>query len=172
MFLVHCEELRINRLTLLLVVTIPLRLLVLVVGRLYRGIRVTTSSSSIRGCNMKGYYEKGIFWRAKFGFEGHWGLQSWTLPAIQCPGRFSGSPVESLVFPSPSNYMLSSFKDLKKKIRSIWICSSKLIGSFHRVLYFDRLFLKLNRFSPSNCGFICVVCLESDDRATHHREPP
>ena len=57
-------------------------------------------------------------------------------------------------------------------IWSIWICFSKMIGSFRRVLNFDRLFLKLNRFSPSNCGFICVVCLESDDRATHHREPP
>ena len=39
-----------------------LRLLVLVAGRLYEGLQVT-SSFSIWGCVLKGCFERGIFWR-------------------------------------------------------------------------------------------------------------
>ena len=41
-----------------------LRLLVLVAGRLYWGLQVK-SSFSIWGCVMKGWFERGIFWRPK-----------------------------------------------------------------------------------------------------------
>ena len=54
-----------------------LRLLVLEVGRLYRGLQVT-SSFSIWGCVLKGCFERGIFWKGQIAFEGHWRLQFWT----------------------------------------------------------------------------------------------
>ena len=43
------------------------RLLVLVAGILYWGLQVM-SSLSIRGCVLKGCFERGIFWRAKVTF--------------------------------------------------------------------------------------------------------
>ena len=46
-----------------------LRLLVLVVGRLYWGLQVM-SSFSIRGCVLKGGFKRGIFWRAKSRLKG------------------------------------------------------------------------------------------------------
>ena len=62
---VHCEELRINHLTPLLVVTMPYTCwLVLVTGRWYWGLQVT-SSFSIPGLVLKGCFERGIYWRAK-----------------------------------------------------------------------------------------------------------
>ena len=50
-----------------------LRLLVLVAGRLYWGLRVT-SLFSIWGCVLKG----------RIAFEGHWRHQSWTLVRGSC----------------------------------------------------------------------------------------
>ena len=46
-----------------------LRLLVLVEGTLYWGLQVT-SSFSIRGCVLKGCFEKIIFWRTKLCLKG------------------------------------------------------------------------------------------------------
>jgi hypothetical protein len=46
-----------------------LRLLVLVVGKLYWGLQVT-SSFSIWGCILKGCFERGTFWRAKLQLKG------------------------------------------------------------------------------------------------------
>ena len=63
-----------------------LRLLVLVLGKLYWGLQVT-SSFSICGCILKGWFGGGTFWKvnsrvkAQIAFEGHWRLQSWTLVA-------------------------------------------------------------------------------------------
>ena len=79
MFLVQCEELRTEHLTPVLVVTMPLRLLILVMDRLYWGLQVT-SSFSIWGCVMKGCFERGIiFWRAKSRLKGieDFSLEHW-----------------------------------------------------------------------------------------------
>ena len=46
-----------------------LRLLVFLVGILYRGLQVT-SSYSIWGCTLKGCFKRGIFWRAKSHLKG------------------------------------------------------------------------------------------------------
>jgi hypothetical protein len=46
-----------------------LRLLVLVVGILYRGLQ-GTSPYSIWGCALKGCFKRGIFWRAKSRLKG------------------------------------------------------------------------------------------------------
>ena len=64
-------------------------LLVLVAGRLYRGLQVT-SSFSILGCVLKGCFEGGIFWRAKrrlkgiedFNLEHCW----WGPHPLKCDG--------------------------------------------------------------------------------------
>jgi hypothetical protein len=47
-----------------------LRLAVLVMGKLYWGLRVMMSSFSIWGCVLKGCFERGIFWRAKSHLKG------------------------------------------------------------------------------------------------------
>ena len=54
---------------------IALRLLVHVAGILDRGMPVT-SSFSIRGCILKGCFERGIFWSVRVVFEGHWRLHA------------------------------------------------------------------------------------------------
>ena len=54
-----------------------IRLLVLVAGRLYWRLQVM-SSISIRGCVLKGCFEKGIFWRAKSHLKGIEDLNLWT----------------------------------------------------------------------------------------------
>ena len=47
-----------------------LRLLVLVVGKLYRGLQVTYSLLSIWSCVLKGCFERDIVWRAKPHLKG------------------------------------------------------------------------------------------------------
>ena len=65
MFPIQCEELRINHLTSLLVMTVSaLRLLMLVTCKVYWRLQVT-SSFSIRGCIWEGCFGRGIVWRAK-----------------------------------------------------------------------------------------------------------
>ena len=76
---VQCEELRINHPTLLLVV------LVLVAGILYWKLQVTSSF-----CNL-GLHFEGLFWeryisKGQIAFEGHWRLQSWSLPTTTQSG--------------------------------------------------------------------------------------
>ena len=68
-FPVQYEELRINHLTLLLVVTMPCACVVLVAGNFNWGLQMT-SSLSIWGCVLKGGYEEGIIWRAKLCLKG------------------------------------------------------------------------------------------------------
>ena len=58
-----------------------LRLLVLVAGKLYWGLQVT-SSFSIWGCVLKGCFERGIFWRAKLRLKGIEDFNLWTLLAV------------------------------------------------------------------------------------------
>ena len=48
-----------------------LRLLVLVVGKLYWGLQVMSSFSNW-GCGLKGYFGRGIFWRANRGPNRVW----------------------------------------------------------------------------------------------------
>jgi hypothetical protein len=79
MFLVQCEEFKINHLTLGNSCSDnTLRLLVLVVGKIYWGLHVT-SSFSIWGCILKGCFERGIFWRAKSRLKGieDFNLEHW-----------------------------------------------------------------------------------------------
>jgi hypothetical protein len=52
----------------------------------------------------------------------------------------------SVVFASPTGYMLMTSLVLLYEIGVYSINSSKRIGNFHAVLNFNRLFLKLNRF--------------------------
>ena len=56
-------------------------LLILVAGRLYWGLQVT-SSFSIWGCILKGCFERDIFWRAKSRLKGIEGfnLEHWQQP--------------------------------------------------------------------------------------------
>ena len=57
---------------------LPMRpLLVLMVGRLYWGLQMT-SSFSIWSCILKGCLERYVL-TGQILFEGHWRLQSWTL---------------------------------------------------------------------------------------------
>ena len=58
-----------------------LHLLVVVAGRLYRGLQVM-SSFSIWGCIVKGCFEIGIFWRAKLHLKGieDVNLEHWNQP--------------------------------------------------------------------------------------------
>ena len=56
----------------------PYAHVVLVMGKLYQGLQVTPSFSNW-GFVLKGCFERGVFWRAKITFEGHWRLRSWTL---------------------------------------------------------------------------------------------
>ena len=81
MFSIQGEELRIDHLTLLLVVTMPYACRFLVVGILYWGLQVTYSFS-IRGCVLKGCFERGIiFWRTKSHLRGieDFNLEHWPL---------------------------------------------------------------------------------------------
>ena len=57
------------------------RLLILVTGRLYWELQVT-SSFSIWGCVLKGCLERGIFWRAKSRLKGieNFNLDHWQVP--------------------------------------------------------------------------------------------
>jgi hypothetical protein len=77
-FLVQCEELKINHLTPLLVVTIPYAWWLLCVGRLFRGLQVTFSFS-FWGCVLEGCFERCIFWRAKSRLKGieDFNLEHW-----------------------------------------------------------------------------------------------
>ena len=57
-----------------------LHLLVLVTGRLYWGLQVT-SSFSIWGCTVKGCFEVGVFWRAKSRLQD---FEDFNLEHCQC----------------------------------------------------------------------------------------
>ena len=57
-----------------------------------------------------------------------------------------------LVFPIQPVYMLTSFGVFFMNMRYIPKDSSKMIGNFLEVLNFNRLFLKLNRFSCNYCS--------------------
>ena len=104
MFPVQCEELKNQPSNFTSCSDNTLRLMVPLAGRLYWGLQVT-SSFSIWGCVLKGYFERGIFWRVKSRLKGIEDfLQSWTLP-----GRFLGRDrVKILVLPSRSACMLWS----------------------------------------------------------------
>ena len=82
MFPIQCEELGIDHLTPLLVVTMPYTCWFLW-WTLYWRLQVT-SSSAIWGCVLKGCFERGKFWRAKSRLKGiedfnleHW---CWVAP--------------------------------------------------------------------------------------------
>ena len=77
MFLVQCDESRINHLTLLLEVTIPYTC-----WFLWQHITLRTSSDIV--IFNSGLHFEGLFWeryilKSKIAFEGHWRLQSWTV---------------------------------------------------------------------------------------------
>ena len=82
-----------------------LRLMVLVVRKLYWGLQVTSSFSNL------GLYFAGLFWesdilKGQIAFERHWRLQSWTLLRRQCPhalGR-EASDVDNFLYKPASRF--------------------------------------------------------------------
>ena len=77
MFLLQCEELRINHVTLFLVATVPYTC-----WFLWRQIILRTSSDVFvfnLGLRFERLFWEGYILKGKIAFEGHWRLQSWTL---------------------------------------------------------------------------------------------
>jgi hypothetical protein len=60
-----------------------LRFLILVTSKLYRELQMT-SSFSIWGCVLRGYFERGIFWRAHSCMKGieDFNIEHWLYPRI------------------------------------------------------------------------------------------
>ena len=74
----QCEELRINCLSLLLVVTMPYACWFLWWVDYIEDFKWRLHFA-IRGCVLKGCSENGIYLKGPIAFEGHWRLQSLTL---------------------------------------------------------------------------------------------
>jgi hypothetical protein len=169
MFLVQCEELRINHLTPLSVVTNALRLLILVTCKLYWGLQVTSSFSNW-GCILKGCFEGGIIWRAKSRLKG---IEDFNLE--HCPESIFAARTANLhphrhtfrpSLPSPLQ-IKNCTKVQSSDTSSDWVlfnaayiskqCWSKMWCHFNCSIYFDckklgtlpgRLFDQLSSLPP------------------------